>query len=103
MDNLLSKEEQEALEQAQSVLDLTQHKAWQEVFQPLLEAKVRHSWVDPREIKDQSDFFYKYVVAWGFSTAANEMLLLIEEMRNKRDFLQKKKDGEQVNNFKIGG
>jgi len=42
-------------------------------------------------------------VAWGFSTAANEMLLLIEEMRNKRDFLQKKKDGEQVNNFKIGG
>lgn len=68
----------------------------------MLESKVKHSWVDPRKVKDQSDFFYEYVVAWGFSTAAAEILQFVEEMKNKRDFLQKKKDGEQVNNFKIG-
>jgi len=69
----------------------------------MLELKSRNSWVDPRKVKDQSDFFYEYVVAWGFAQASDEILQFVEEMKGKRDFLLAKKEGKEVNKFNIGG
>lgn len=68
----------------------------------MLEAKTKHSWVDPRKAKSTDGFFYEYVTAWGFALAANEILQFIEEMKTRRDTLIQKKESSEVNKFKIG-
>ena len=85
------------------MLELSQSTAWQEIWQPRLESKVKHAWVDPRESTDEKDFFHKYCMAWAMAMAANEQLEFVEQMRGQRDALLAKKEGKTVNKFKIGG
>lgn len=68
---------------------------------PLLQGKLNHSWVDPTESKDAEDFLHKYVVMWGFSKAAHELLAMIEQYNQTADYLEKKKKGESSNKFRI--
>lgn len=98
----LTKEELLALEQAEQILELTQCKGWQEVFRPMLEAKAKNSWVDPRKTKSSDEFFYEYVTAWGFALAASEILDFVSQMKAQKENLIKKQQSEEVNNFKIG-
>jgi len=69
----------------------------------LLETKIKHSWVDPRGATSVEDFFYKYVTAWGFSNAADEILKMVTEYVATADMLEKKEKGELTSKFNIGG
>ena len=79
-----------------------EHPAWLELIKPYLESKIRNSWVDPRKVTDKDAFFHEYVVAWGWSHTADEFLKFLEEYANRFEFLKNKKEGKEVNNFKIG-
>lgn len=68
----------------------------------MLESKIKHSWVDPRNVKNTDDFFYEYCLAWGLSSAANEILMFVNEMKGRQEALLSKKEGKEVNNFNIG-
>jgi hypothetical protein len=53
-------------------------------------------------VTDKDAFFHEYVVAWGWSHTADEFLKFLEEYANRFEFLKNKKEGKEVNNFKIG-
>ena len=69
---------------------------------PWLEAKIKHSWLDPRKAKGTEEFFYEYVTSWGWAQAAQEIIEWVEKMKGQKEYLEKKKKGEITNNFAIG-
>lgn len=76
-------------------------QGFKRVLRPWLESKIKHSWLDPRKIKDTEGFWYEYVVAWGFSQASDEILKFVDQMVEEAEALEKKEKGE-VDNFAIG-
>lgn len=98
----LTPQEEEQLKLSVLVQELTQHKGWLEWLKPLLESKVRHSWVDPAKSSDLEAFFKEYTVAFGWSKACMEILALADQEIAKGKYLQDKKDGKIKDNFRIG-
>ena len=98
----LNPQETRQLEEARWVKELVTHKGWSEVIKPLLESKIRNSWLDPRKAKDEKDLAFQYSVAWAAAQAAIELAGSIEEYVNMADYLEKKDRGEIVDKFKIG-
>ena len=101
--SLLSPEEQESLKQARLVRRMAQTKGFREILRPWLESKIKHSWLDPRKIKSLEDFHYEYVVAWGFSQAADEILKFVDNNQQEAEHLEKKEEGKDDDPFRIGG
>ncbi len=81
---------------------MSQTPGWQEVLRPLLESKVKHSWVDPRKARSIKKFFYEYSVAWGFATAAQEILDWIDGQIALAKKLQEKQRKGEVKSYAIG-
>lgn len=98
----LTKEEQEALDQANQVWAMAETKGWKEVVLPLLQLKAQNSWKDPREVKDLSKFFYDYNIAWSMAQAAKELVSFVEGQIEMAKQLEKKAKGEEKETFRIG-
>lgn len=73
---------------------------WQEVFQPWLEDKIKHSWVDPRKAKSDKDLLYQYKTAWAFAQAAEEILSFVQKLQEEAEHLTKKEKGELVDKLR---
>ena len=73
-----------------------------EWLKPLLESKVRNSWVDPAKSPSLDAFFKEYTVAFGWSKACTEILELADQEIAKGKYLQDKKEGKLKNKFNIG-
>jgi len=89
------------LRQGELLLDLVDQPGWQEVLKPFLEQAIRHKWLDPREVKDKEEFFYRYAAGWGLAQAAQEILNFIEDKKSEVRLLREKKEGK-IPDFKIG-
>ena len=98
----LSQEEQESLGLAQLVAEMRKTRGWQEIVEPWLKTKFSNSWLDPRNSKDQTEFFYQYSTAWAFAQAVTEIFRYLDETQAKADYLIKKQKGELVDKFAIG-
>lgn len=98
----LNPQETQQLEQSRLVRELVGHKGWQQVLKPLLESRIKNSWLDPRKAKDEKDLSFQYTVAWALAQATTELVGLIEEYVSAADYLEKKDRGEIVDKFKIG-
>src|SRR3990167_7885851 len=102
MDNKLSQVEQEALNQAQDLLELSKTKGWAQVLKPLLESKVHNSWVDPAKFTDDASLRYAYSIAWGWAKASGEVIDLVTQAETRVIELLKKERGEVIDKFRIG-
>lgn len=98
----LTKEEEQALEQANQVWALAETKGWREVVLPFLESRAQNSWVDPREVEEPSKFLYRYNIAWAMAKAAQEITDFVNGQVAIAKQLEKKKKGEEDVKFKIG-
>lgn len=70
------------------------------MFQPWLEDKIKHSWVDPRKAKSDKDLLYQYKTAWAFAQAAEEILAFVQKMQEEAEALTKKEKGEVENKLR---
>jgi len=61
-----------------------------------LEDKIRHSWVDPRQFKSDSEYAYAEKVAWASANAAQEIIDYIENAPNEVKRMESKKKGEET-------
>jgi len=81
---------------------MSETEGWEQVFKPWLEDKIKHSWLDPRKASDWEKFKYEYIVAWGFSQAASEILDFVKiQIETAKELEKKKRKAED--NFAIGG
>lgn len=79
---------------------LANQQGWREVLLPWLENKIKNSWPDPREFKNNEGFLYAYNVMRGFAQAANEILDFVKQMQNQASYLRKKEKGEIKDKFR---
>jgi hypothetical protein len=101
MDNL-SQQEQESLKQARWLRSMVNSQGFRKVFQPWLEDKIKHSWLDPREAKDDGDFKRRYEIAWALAQSADQILKFFSNAVAEAEALEKKEKGEEEDNFAIG-
>lgn len=74
----LTQEQDQLLKEALSVQSMAESEGWLQIIRPRLEAKMKNSWLDPREAGDDKDFFYRYTVAWANANAAKEILQVVD-------------------------
>lgn len=77
-------------------------KGFREVFRPYLESKLKHLWLDPTQVDDKDEFFYRYTTVWGMAKAAQEIFDWLEDRVKETEHLAKKEKGETVKKFDIG-
>lgn len=75
-------------------------EGWLQIIRPKLEAKMKNSWLDPREAGDDKDFLYRYTVAWANANAAKEILQLVEGYIEKVKSLRAKE--KEKDPYRIG-
>ena len=99
---MLTNQEEDLFLQMSQVAELTRSKAWQEVLKPKLEQYLKHSWVDPRQCKDLTEFGWKDLQASMAAQVVREILEFIEGAEKIAKQLQDKKEGKVENKFAIG-
>lgn len=67
----------------------------------MLEDKIHHSWVDPRQYKDEQSLTYNYTLAWALANAAQEILDWAVDMGEQEQYLLKKEKGEVTNPYRL--
>jgi hypothetical protein len=72
------------------------------VLRPWLEDKIKHSWIDPRNAKDDQEFERQYNLAWSMAQSADQILKFVDDKVAHAEYLEKKENGESEDNFDIG-
>ena len=70
------------------------------MLRPLLERKVKHSWVNPKDASDRDQLMDDYLIGWGAAQAINELLRMEAMMADRSKALKDKQSGKKVDNFK---
>ena len=99
-EEVLSKAEQESLDQFQLLLELKQTKGFSDVLKPFLDSRIKSSFIDPRKFKTDEEYIFACKVGWGWAQAASEVLEFIEVSEKNVEFLKKKGKGELEDKFR---
>jgi len=87
---------------SRSLVRLSQSKGWVNVLKPFLEEKLHHSWIDPRECKDEKKFMWRYFQGYFFAQAVKEILEFVDRAKDEYKALEKKSKGEvEKDKFRI--
>lgn len=78
-------------------------QGFRKVFRPWLEDKITHTWLDPREAKDDADFKRRYELAWAMAQSADQILKFVDNALAEAEHLEKKEEGKIEDTFAIGG
>lgn len=98
----LSKEELEEWRTGNALHEMEQTSEGWKVIKKMLEDAAFHSWIDPRECKDEKEFMWRELSAFHASNNAKELLTEVERLINRADYLGKIQSGEiSVKKFKI--
>lgn len=106
MESKLTEQEQQALRESQMVWELSEHKAWVEVFRPYLLDKLNQSFPDPTKITGinrDEQFLYEAKVAAIFKKVVAEILQFVEGHVQQAKFLERKEKGQETDPFQLGG
>ena len=98
----LTKQEQEDLQRALTVAELSRHKGWVEWLKPLLVSRRDQAFPDPQSFDSDRKFYHAAVVSSALKKATAEILMAVEDMAQVAETLQKKERGEVENKFAIG-
>ena len=93
--SLLSREELQRLEECQPLVELSRSKGW-ECLKQILEERIHHTWVDPRDTSDSKDFERKYMLAWSGAVAATEIIDLVSTAVQDAESLTQKMQGKRI-------
>ena len=99
----LSKGEQDSLEQAQWLVEMSQSKGWAQVLEPWLQAKLNQSFPDPAQFKSNDEFNYAALAASALKKAIAEILSYVQDQPLIMKQLRDKQQGKQDKSFSIGG
>src|SRR3990167_6465013 len=96
----LTKQEQEALSQANKVWSMAQSEGWEKIFQPFLKDKLNQSFPDPASFSKEEEFVYAAKMASVFKKVIAELLEWVESQIETAKALEAKKKDEVVNKFR---
>ena len=96
----LSSQEQEALQQASWVLEMSKTKGWLQVLKPLLESRLHNQWLDPRQFKNAKEFIDAYNKTWAWADVVRELLSMIAGYEDTVRTLNNKQNNPK---YRIGG
>jgi hypothetical protein len=77
-------------------------QGFRKVFRPWLEDKINHTWLDPREAKDDEDFKRRYEIAWALAQSADQILKFFDNAVAEAEHLEEKAEGKIEDLFAIG-
>ena len=90
----LTDEEKKALLQGSQLRVMTETQGWKEVFLPYFEGRIRNSWVDPREFKDDEEYAFAMKTAWAMAKAADEIIDFVEKTIEEGVAVSEKQKGK---------
>jgi len=97
----LNEIERDELNEGQSLYELTKTPGFA-VLQKKLEDLAFHSWVDPREVLNKTEWEWRELNGFHAANVAKELLEWIQKSISRSEYLEKKKRGEiQVRPMKI--
>ena len=97
----LSPEEDSQCKEGELLSEVVNHKGWVEVLRPFLEKFLHHSWVNPRECKDEKDFMWQELQRADYAQFTKELLDWMDNSISTAEQLRKKEKGEIVDKFRI--
>lgn len=92
----LNEQEKKELREGQALYEMTKSAGFQ-VVSEWLKDMAFHSWVDPRETQDKEEWEWRELNAFHASNNARELLEKIQKAISQAEFLEKKKNGEVMN------
>lgn len=90
------------MKRARSIRQIVNSQGFRKEFKPWLEDKIKHTWLDPREAKDDGDFKRRYELSWALAQSADQILKFFSNAVAEAEALEIKEKGEE-DNFRIGG
>lgn len=76
-------------------------QGFRKVLRPWLEDKIKHTWLDPREAKDDGDFKRRYELSWALAQSADQILKFVDDKVKETEYLEQKADGKIEDPFAI--
>jgi hypothetical protein len=77
-------------------------QGFKRVLRPWLEDKINHTWLDPREARDNEDFKRRYELAWALAQSADQILKFVDDEVAHAIHLEKKEAGKGEAPIRIG-
>ena len=77
-------------------------QGWDKVFKPYLMDKLNQSFPDPSKFTKEEEFLYAAKVTSVFKKVIAEILGWVDQQIDTAKFLEKKKNGEVDDKFRIG-
>jgi len=99
---VLNEQEEKELAEGQALFEMDKsNPGWQVIKKWLVDAAY-HSWVDPRQTKDQKEWDWRELNAFHASNNAKEILEEVAKSVSRAEYLDKVKNGEiQRNKMRI--
>lgn len=106
MDNpdikVLNEQEEKELYDGQALYEMDQSNPGWQIIKKHLETLAFHSWVDPRDVKDKTEWEWRELNGFHASNVAKEILEMIDVATSRANYLDAKKKGEvKVERMKI--
>lgn len=89
----LNQMEKDELREGQVLYEMTQTPGFV-IFRSWLDTMAFHSWVDPREVDDKSEWDWRELNAFHAANVARELTEKIQQAISRSDYLDKKQKGE---------
>ena len=98
----LTAQEDQEFDRGNALLEMDSLNPGWKIVKELLNDRVNHSWVDPRECKDEKEYVWQETNAFHMANAIKEIFEMIAKEIDRAQYLSKVKDGTIKNkDFKI--
>lgn len=90
------------IKDSEDVYEMTRTAGWENVVKPMLEQRMYHAWIDPRDAKHEKEFLWQELGLFFARDAARQLLEDINDIIEAGNTYKKeKKEGEQEGRMKI--
>jgi hypothetical protein len=99
---ILNEQEEHELSEGQALYEMEKSNPGWQIIKKWLTDAAYHSWVDPRQTKDEEEWKWRELNAFHASNNAKEILEEIAKAVSRAEYLDKVKNGEiQRNKMRI--
>jgi len=94
IEKILNEQEEKELAEGQALYEMEKNNPGWQIIKKWLTDAAYHSWVDPRQTKDEEEWKWREINAFHASNNAKEILEEIAKLTSRAEYLDKVKSGE---------